>query len=480
MSIESESVRGKRRVVVISDLHMGVNERKIFSSTDALAQFIEHIADEHDAQKHSTPIPVELVILGDAVDFLQFDNGLVFESDAALQKITQIINTHAAVFTALAGFVSQEHRTVRWFVGNHDLELVFASVRKAIEKAVGVNEGQRNFYWHLSGEKFDYVLGNGARIRLIHGNQPDPWNAIDYAQAQRYADGDRSVAFDYCPGSKLVVEVLNPLADRGFFHVSLLKPEQSVALPLTFALWPSDTKELLEKAFPLLEEANHRTLKERVKDWFSTDRTARPIGTEELLLDLIATVTDDVEDHAIELLDDLVGHSSVISSLIAHFTGQTAAKHLEDKARKIATRLLDRAAREANEKSDPWAIDTRDDLWQEVSSTFAGENPDNVAILIAGHTHLARALQLPAGYYINTGTWANLMRLPRELDRLAFDAWAGSLRDFFEHPERAPWALRPFARLTYADVTLNDDKAPYTAQLCEWPNTTRRTLMEFP
>ncbi len=480
MSIQSESVRGRRRVVVISDLHMGVAERKIFSATEALTKFIEHVSDEHDARGVSPVVPVDLVILGDGVDFLQFADALEFSAEIALKKINSIIETHASVFAALAKFLSQPHRSLRWFIGNHDLELQFAAVQQAIETALHVNNAHTNFAWHLNGADFDYVMPNGARVRLIHGNGPDPWNEIDYAQAQSRAAGDLEAPFAYCPGSRLVAEVLNPLADRGFFHVSLLKPEQSVALPLTFALWPDDTRQLLQKAFPLLEESNHRNLKERVRDWFAT-KSDTPVRTAEtLIVDLLATVADDIEDHALEYLDELVTHSPSATALLALFTGKPEEKRVEEKAKKLATRLLERAAREANKQSDPWAIDQPDDLWPEVQKTFAGENPDNIAVLIAGHTHLARAMQLPAGYYINTGTWANLMRLPRELDTLAFDAWAGSLHDFFEHPDSAPWALRPFTRLTYADVLLNTENPTYSAKLCEWPSPSTRVLMSFP
>ncbi len=142
--------------------------------------------------------------------------------------------------------------------------------------------------------------------------------------------------------------------------------------------------------------------------------------------------------------------------------------------------LLHDAARRANDRSSPWALDEPDDLYGVAENTVADASA-RVAVLIAGHTHLARAMELPGGYYLNPGTWADLMSIPRNLDGMAFGGYAGSLLELLGDPTKAPWSLRPFKRLTWVEVAITDDvKRPWEASLREWPTETPRTMHRFP
>lgn len=90
-----------------------------------------------------------------------------------------------------------------------------------------------------------------------------------------------------------------------------------------------------------------------------------------------------------------------------------------------------------------------------VSDTFNRTLAAGVKLVVAGHAHLARAIQYQDGFYINTGTWADLMRLPRRLPREMFTAYARRLKEQFDGPGKAS-VCRPFQRLTYAEVDLVD------------------------
>ena len=96
-----------------------------------------------------------------------------------------------------------------------------------------------------------YAVLRRPIIRLVHGNQGDRWNAVDYSAAEAAVQSGKTSNAVYPPGSRLVAEVLNPLHAQGFRHMHMLKPETTVALPLSIAFWPDETRKLLRAAFSL-------------------------------------------------------------------------------------------------------------------------------------------------------------------------------------------------------------------------------------
>jgi hypothetical protein len=141
--------------------------------------------------------------------------------------------------------------------------------------------------------------------------------------------------------------------------------------------------------------------------------------------------------------------------------------------------LLQGAARTANEAANPWILEQHDDLAKPVQNTFAAHE---AAVVIAGHTHLARTVSYGGGYYVNTGTWADLMKIPRVLPHQEFRDYARELRNYLQDPATCPFALRPFRRLTYADIHLGDARSTpsYHVDLCEWPAESPKVLHRFP
>ncbi|MFY0531741.1 metallophosphoesterase [Nannocystis pusilla] len=209
------------RILVISDLHLGINDQMcIFTAGDALAHFLDWVA--------GTPGAVELVILGDALDYLQIEPWSQADPVTALAKTEKILDANRAVFAAL-GRVAAKHSLV-WCIGNHDLELLFDPVRARIEKELG-----RGLCWHLDGAPITREVAGGAKLRLVHGNDGDAFNRVDYAALTKIAAAGGDLAAAYPLGSRLVAEVFNPLKYEGYRYVDLLKPEEEVALPLTLA-----------------------------------------------------------------------------------------------------------------------------------------------------------------------------------------------------------------------------------------------------
>ncbi|MFY0531740.1 hypothetical protein [Nannocystis pusilla] len=131
---------------------------------------------------------------------------------------------------------------------------------------------------------------------------------------------------------------------------------------------------------------------------------------------------------------------------------------------------LFRWAARRNAKVDPFDVFATDDLSRR--SEYVAE--EQVVLVVAGHTHLARVCEREGSYYINTGTWADLMRLPAnmssELLKRDLDFLRQGLRQQPEAKSTAttspPW-LRPFRRLTFADISI--DGMNWQAALRQWP-----------
>jgi UDP-2,3-diacylglucosamine pyrophosphatase LpxH len=435
------------RVVVISDLHLaGGNPGDLFHATAELSELIRGVGASADR--------AELVILGDALDYLQVDPYLGFTSDCAIAKTEAIVAANAPVFQALRDVVDTGHR-IRWCIGNHDLELAFPGVRAVIERPLfGAAKADGRLEWRLDGGHLDYPIGSGAAVaRLVHGNEPDAWNRVDYAALRALAEAGGDETFPYPPGSRLVAKVLNRLKAQGFLHVDLLKPEQTVALPLTLALWPSDVAGLLREAFPLLAKTTLAELKGRLLGPAVTFAAPGESAIDEGQL-LLAALTADGD---VEGLDEVLGTGPVPLAGVRFGVGSAV--------KSVLARWLRGAAERHSTSDDAFALDLPDDLHDTVTNTF--EASGDVALVVAGHTHLARSVSYPQGHYFNTGTWANLMRLPRSLRGAELEETSSLLRSAFEDPERAPAALRPFRKLTYVEIDLHGDGArPFAARLC--------------
>lgn len=186
--------------------------RQVVRLDRELARFIDH------HRHHRRPVPWTLVFNGDTVDFLHMDlrpegddgpapaedealYGLSFAADRAVWKMRVIARYHRRTFAALARFVEAGHRVVL-VVGNHDVDLWFAEVRRAFVDAVAahaspagssatgpgpgpapgaaaIHAGVRFEPW------FHYQPG---RVYLEHGHRFDPYATFPDPLAPLAAD----------------------------------------------------------------------------------------------------------------------------------------------------------------------------------------------------------------------------------------------------------------------------------------------------
>jgi hypothetical protein len=140
-----KSFRNKPLIIVISDLHIGAGPLDDFD-VDIELQFVEFL---HHLSKRSRPI--ELVINGDFLDFVQSDPWkskelrassandrlLFFTEQQSLMKLDSILLYHPDVFTALGRFLSEnsDHQ-ICILPGNHDPDIFWQGVRARLRTVI--------------------------------------------------------------------------------------------------------------------------------------------------------------------------------------------------------------------------------------------------------------------------------------------------------------------------------------------------------
>jgi UDP-2,3-diacylglucosamine pyrophosphatase LpxH len=183
-----------KRTLILSDIHLSVPEprthlRPLWKKFSREEYFIDH----HFAKllnlaslKHKKGL--ELILAGDIFDFdsvlqtpqnpsfsvnwLERLRGLNSEEEKSLYKISLIIAQHPVFIDALSQFIKRQNKII-FIVGNHDLELHWEKVQKAIMQSLKLSveeeEAVRFCNW--------FYISNGDTL-VEHGNQYDPYCCI--------------------------------------------------------------------------------------------------------------------------------------------------------------------------------------------------------------------------------------------------------------------------------------------------------------
>ena len=180
-----------RHTLVVSDLHLTEVEEADPSRPlwmrykhrdlvidGCFARFVEH-------QREALPVGTELVLNGDIFDFdavlsippepdypvswLERRRGLAAEEPKSLHKIGVILRDHAEFITALRAWVMAGNSVVL-VVGNHDAEVWWPSVQRAIRDALDLpDERQADF------RICDWFYVSGGDTLIEHGSQYDAY-----------------------------------------------------------------------------------------------------------------------------------------------------------------------------------------------------------------------------------------------------------------------------------------------------------------
>ena len=160
-----------RRVLVISDLHLGGPQNPMMGHPEHLEEFLRQIS----VCPQTPGEELELVINGDFVDFLAEPPFVAwnFDEPVACRTLAGILDRFPVVVRELKEAVKRVDRlTVT--LGNHDVELALPKVRVALRDLLGLPETGK---LQLIGNNEAYRVGD---LLIEHGNRYDSWNAIDY------------------------------------------------------------------------------------------------------------------------------------------------------------------------------------------------------------------------------------------------------------------------------------------------------------
>ncbi|MGA6828548.1 metallophosphoesterase [Nitrospira sp. NS4] len=415
---------------VVSDLHLGGRTGfQICNKGQRLANTIEKFSQ-------SGPRRVGLVLNGDIVDFLAEDDGAgsYLDSDGAIAKLTRIFHEDEAfkpVWEALQKFVHTPDCRLVLVLGNHDVELALPHVREWIlDELSGGNEAARGrVLFAVDGAGFACTVG-GKRVLCVHGNEVDTWNLVDYRAllevARSVNRGQAPQEWDANAGTRLVVDVMNKVK-MTYPLVDLLKPETKAVLPVLAALDPSQ----LSAIGKLLRVATFLS-RDKVRHW-----TGFLSAEEELNKDADAPTDSEVLAQFLHThFADYSGaeREDVDALLLEAYRSVEEGKDPKDSAEVQNVQFLQANVLESFKdymgmgqgKEDflrkwlqfqlgadqSFSVTDRDETFVELDKLIGPE----VDYLIAGHTHLRRAIQRAGGkYYYNTGTWIRLIGLPPEL-----------------------------------------------------------------
>jgi hypothetical protein len=227
-------------IIVISDLHIGAGALDDFDAEIEL-QFVAFL---NDLSKRLRPI--ELVINGDFLDFVQSepwkskelralstnDQWLCFTEQQSVSKLHSILHYHPNVFTALGRFLvaNPDHR-ICILPGNHDPDLFWQGVRErlrtVIEAAATTPVGDR-LKFHL--EEI-YRPPSAPSVWIEHGQQHDRCNDFYIGDEPSWStlrppilpDRSGNMRLIECVGTRFLNKYLNQI-DEAYPFVDNVKP----------------------------------------------------------------------------------------------------------------------------------------------------------------------------------------------------------------------------------------------------------------
>jgi UDP-2,3-diacylglucosamine pyrophosphatase LpxH len=475
--MQAEYLPNYRAVYVISDLHLGgftaavdgkPRNYRIFRETAALSWLIRSLAE---APIGGATQRVALVLNGDIVDFLADSEADYFDWARALAKLQRAVTDaeQRGVWEALRAFVTSGRGDLVLVLGNHDLELALPDPQQYLLHLLtdGQSELRGRVIFAMDGAGFSCRVGD-RRVLCLHGNEVDPWNAVDYgrlnlirrALARGSKQRNRRVLEPWIPnpGTQLVIEHLNGVK-RKHQWIDLLKPEEEATamIAAAFTKWPN-----LQTLIEVVREQRGAAAK------LSQGFLGGPIVHEDETTPLLAPVASAAAGDAGKLMRDA----------IAGLKQGTTPTQLADEDAFLGRQGLERYVRMAQLRV--WPKGLRDVLRETLASdcTFEPSTTDDVFceldalcgpdmdFLIAGHTHLHRALERvrqPCRYYFNSGTWTRMLQIPprllqdepfRELENRLH---AGSM-DVLEAPFDPPYADLRMVRTTRTVVRIEADE----------------------
>ncbi len=441
----SSNMAEYNELYAVSDLHLGGEQTngknfQVFKQGRRLAGLIRHIAASRPKDD------VALVLNGDIIDSLAedgIDGYIALSSMVATAMMDRIFSdrSFAPVWEALTELVKTPHRHLIFVLGNHDLELALPEVQASILRRLteGSSEAAARICFSTQGAGFSCHVG-GARVFATHGNEVDAFNWVDYNALGQLANAmNAGRAADHSrwkpnAGTRLVVDVMNRFKKRYPF-IDLLKPEKEAAVKILLALDEDAFKDLsLNSALRIRQDftAGKVVVNDLLGEKTGTGNTVPE--PDDPGLSLLAGEVEQAKYAQSDNQRALEEDALLIEAEKRMDTGLPASEIVSAGRRVETLGLTEDAVRaligiDTVEKlrkklRETWVKDTSfdtgkpDDIDRRVMARVGAD----IDFVIAGHTHLCRAIRMQSGrYYYNCGTWMRLIRLTdNALEKNAF------------------------------------------------------------
>jgi UDP-2,3-diacylglucosamine pyrophosphatase LpxH len=418
--------------IIISDLHIGVNDNFDLFKSDTKSKDFERFVDYCRSQTN----PIELIINGDFIDFLQLRPWGDYSRTTACAKVQQIAKGSAGIFKKLGELLQDTRHSITILLGNHDVELAYDEVWAGVEAAIltGAPPSGKNRLKFINRRISHNVPVNGVVVHIEHGNEGDPWNAIHYGPLFQDAE-ERTQTFAYPPGTQFVYNTINQFKEE-FKFVDILKPEIPAVPLILLALRPLAAARKIPSAVRNSIDALANGFLTRLRQWISGPQlgpqlAARATTEEEFCGELAqlygaaaarlsaSNKANSADAQDVEVFLRSVGQLPAASQPMMAGVGHSAKM------------LLLRTALESLERFRQV---------QQPAQFYQDDHPQNpfcirakaqlrgdVRIVVFGHTHEALKTELVNGVYINSGAWANLIGMPTDARDLS--AWLETIVD---------------------------------------------------
>jgi UDP-2,3-diacylglucosamine pyrophosphatase LpxH len=467
----------------VSDLHFGGDDGfQIFNQGKCLAKTIMGIAAD---SKKSTG----LVLNGDIVDFLAEHPAKHLDPLGAIDKLERITNDPAfnTAWQALQTFITHNHCQLILVLGNHDVELALPEVQQwLIENLAQDDAAKGRIRFCFDGTGFACQVGD-KRVLCMHGNEVDDWNVVDYlalVQLGRALNRSQELPeWDANAGTRLVIGVMNQVKKR-YPMVDLLKPEVKGVIPTILALNPDiDGLMVTARLATVMGQLGKDTVRRSAGFLAAEDELAEqatqasaPFAELEQIMAEMDILPDHGADYSSQLLQTAYqqAHDSNHDSGLTDLPSEEMLG-LSDWWKKwfkkdSPAELLRKTLACLIADSPAFNLDHKDDTFKDLSESVG----DGVDYLIAGHTHLRRALPRRNGYYYNSGTWIRLIRLTKNVleDGEAFEKVfaafkAGTMQALDDHEIPGPKGKQKLVLLEPSVVEIHNNNGQVYGQLSE-------------
>jgi UDP-2,3-diacylglucosamine pyrophosphatase LpxH len=424
---------------VVSDLHLGGYTRdggaggprnlRMFHETAALTWLIGQLITRSQAAEGGA---IGLVLNGDIVDFLAFEDATELNIDGAVAAIDRLLPTRdgagedeqAEIWRSLARYVSapgKRRRELIMSIGNHDVELALPAVQhRLLEFLTGGDRDLRSrVTFVVDGAGFRVRVGS-SRVLCVHGNEVDDWNVVDYPQLGRIRRALQHTSsppkWNVNAGTTLVLRVLNQLKLK-YQWIDLLKPEVETVGYIAASLRPA-----IRPFLPAIAPLAYRRARDHLRPAFleAFERAAAGSAGSSFPQDADRLIESAEKRRGLDPLA-LVGEERSTDFLLWRELADAIKVYAApSELREVLIKYLE----------PDTAFDHRapDEYFEKLDELIGPE----VDFLIAGHTHHQKALRRKRAqhYYFNSGTWISVLYLPPEaLEEKAFEAVRKVLED---------------------------------------------------